>query len=160
MNTPLALFVTWTVYGTFLPGDARGWRHRTEGGKLPQPRLEQWSQSQLKHDIVLLDDTMRGVAEAAIEEICDFRRWHLWAVSVRTNHAHVVVTAPEYAPELVRDQLKAKATRELRSSFAIWNSRPVWTSKGDIEFLDTEEDIENCVVYLTEAQDRKGRDHM
>ena len=66
MNTPLALFVTWTVYGTFLPGDARGWRHRTEGGKLPQPRLEQWSQSQLKHDIVLLDDTMRGVAEAAI----------------------------------------------------------------------------------------------
>ena len=160
MTAPLALFITWTVYGTFLPGDARGWRHRSEGGKLSRPRLESWARDQLKHDIVLLNQSMRHVAEAAVAEICRFRGWNLWAVSIRTNHAHVVVTAPEYEPETVRDQLKAKATRELRDNFATWKDRPVWSRKGDIEFLDTEDDIESCVIYVREAQDRKDRGHM
>ena len=103
---------------------------------------------------------MRVVVEAAINEICQFRGWHLWAVSVRTNHVHTVVTAPEYDPELVRDQMKAKATRELRDGFTTWQDRPVWSRKGDIEFLDTEDDIEACVIYVNEVQDRKDRDHM
>ena len=160
MTAPLGLFITCTVYGTFLPGDVRGWRHRVEGGKYCQPRLERWTRDKLKHDIVLLNQSMRDIAEAALREICHFRSWQLWAVSVRTNHIHVVITAPEYAPETVRDQLKAKATRELRSSFAIWNDRPVWSRKGDIQFLDTEDDIEKCAIYVAEAQDRKSRDHM
>ena len=103
---------------------------------------------------------MRRVTEAAILEICGVRSWSPWAISVRSNHVHVVVTAPEYRPALVRDQLKAKATRELRRKFSVWRERPVWTEKGDIEFLDSEADIEQCVTYVTEAQDRKDRTEM
>ena len=71
---------------------------------------------------------------------------------------HVVVSAHGYKPKLVRDQLKAKATKELRRSFAVWENRPVWTERGDIEFLDHETDIEQCVMYVAEAQDRMNRD--
>ena len=101
---------------------------------------------------------MRNVADVAIREICGVRSWTAWAITVRSNHVHVVISAPAYKPTLVRDQMKAKATMELRRTFAVWRDRPVWTTKGDIEFLDSEADIEQCVVYVTEAQDRKDRD--
>jgi len=157
-RSPLGLFITWTVYGTFLPGNARGWRHRSDGPQLGQPLLETWHRDRLKHDVIMLDDSMLSIVETAIYEICGVRSWTLWAVAIRINHVHVVVTAPEYDPKLVRDQLKAKATRELRRAFAVWNDRPVWTEKGDIEFLDSETEIEQCVVYVSVAQDRKNRD--
>lgn len=109
-SSPLALFLTWTVYGTFLPGDRRGWRHRQDGIKPAQPLLEQWHRDGLNYDVVLLNAAMQAIAETAITEICTFRTWRLWAVSVRSNHAHVLLTAPNYRPIFVRDQLKAKAT--------------------------------------------------
>lgn len=56
------------------------------------------------------------------------------------------------------EQLKAKATRELRQAFAIWRDRPVWSANGDIQFIDDEDELETCVQYVNEAQDRKGRD--
>jgi REP element-mobilizing transposase RayT len=157
-STPLGLFITWTVYGTFLPGDARGWRNRHSGEQLGRPNLETWHRGRLNHDVITLDDSMRNVADAAIREICGVRSWTAWAIAVRSNHVHVVVTAPEYKPALVRDQMKAKATMELRRTFVVWRDRPVWTAKGDIEFLDSETDIEQCVAYVAEAQDRKDRD--
>jgi REP element-mobilizing transposase RayT len=159
MNTsPLGLFITWTVYGTFLPGDVRGWKHRSAGAQLTEPLLETWHRDRLNHDIITLNYSMQSVAEAAICEICSVRFWSLWASSVRTNHVHVVITAPEYNPKLVRDQLKAKATMELRRAFPAWKDRPAWTEKGDIEFLDSDTEIQQCVVYVSEAQDRKDRD--
>lgn len=33
----------------------------------------------------------------------------------------------------------------------------VWTKGGDIEFLDTDDDLEQVVLYITEAQDRMDR---
>ncbi|WP_299460780.1 hypothetical protein [uncultured Gimesia sp.] len=40
-DQPLAYFITITVYGTFLQGDARWWRSRGKGSQFPQPFLEQ-----------------------------------------------------------------------------------------------------------------------
>ncbi|MEI2768857.1 MAG: transposase [Nitrosomonas sp.] len=152
--------MTWTVYGTFLPGDRRGWRHRQDGIKPAQPLLEQWHRDRLNYDVVLLNADMQAIAETAITEICTFRTWRLWAVSVRSNHAHVLLTAPNYRPTLVRDQLKAKATTALRAAFEIWQNRPVWAANGDIEFLDNDQDIEQSAIYVSEAQDRKCRDQV
>jgi len=157
ITTPLGLFLTWTVDGSFLSGNSRGWRHHTAGQQSPQPELEMWHHDRLKHEVVTLSDSMRRVAEAAIREICTVRNWSLCAVPVRSNHTHVVVSAPDYAPQLVRDQLKAKSTRELRAADTVWLNRPVWSAKGDIEFLDTDTEIEQCVLYVN-SQDRKDRD--
>jgi len=35
-DQPIAFFITFTVYGTFLQGDARWWRSRTNGTQPPQ----------------------------------------------------------------------------------------------------------------------------
>ena len=40
-DQPLAYFITFTVYGTFLQGDLRLWRSRGKGSQPTQPFLEQ-----------------------------------------------------------------------------------------------------------------------
>ncbi|NOY30008.1 MAG: hypothetical protein GXP28_07455, partial [Planctomycetes bacterium] len=54
MNDFLHLLITWTTYGTWLPGDSRGWRRQTTGHQLPQPLLEQWCRAQMSGEVVLL----------------------------------------------------------------------------------------------------------
>ena len=54
-DEPLAFFITFTVYGTFLQGDTRWWRSRREGSKPPQPLLEQWHRDRLKYAVILLN---------------------------------------------------------------------------------------------------------
>lgn len=151
---PLGYFITWTVYGTFLQGDARWWRKKRQGLTPPQPRLEQWHRDRLKHDVILLADEHRKIVKSEIEYHCKNRRWRLWFANPRTNHVHVVVTAPGYAGKKVRDQLKANCTGGLRQNDKRFVGRPVWTTKGDVQSLYTEADLDLAIQYAGEAQDR------
>jgi REP element-mobilizing transposase RayT len=157
-NVPLAYFITWTVYGTFLPGDKRWWRHKRKGVSAPADGLAQWSKKRLLHPISLLAQDDQVACEFAIDEICVFRQWKLWARSARSNQVHVLVTATDKKPNLVRDQIKAKCTLEIRKANLEFVDRPIWTTGGDVEFIDTEDEIFQCQVYINDAQDRKERD--
>ena len=53
MNDYKTYFITWTTYGTWLPGDARGWRKRQAGYRISQPLLEGWCRESMKGDTVL-----------------------------------------------------------------------------------------------------------
>jgi REP element-mobilizing transposase RayT len=154
VDEPLAFFVTWTVYGTFLQGDERGWRRRRKGQQSPQPKLSQWRRDRLKHPILLLNDEQKSVVEQEIERHCQKRGWHSWSKSARTNHVHAVVTARGCAGSKVRDQLKANATRGLRENWEDFRGRPVWTALGDWECINTENELECVILYVSEAQDR------
>lgn len=110
---PIAFFITWTCYGTWLPGDARG-STRWRGGFLrPRPSLETWCRERMQGKPVMLSKTQQGIVEQTITDHCRHRRWHLHQHDCRSNHVHVVVTAFEYTGEVVRDQLKAWCTRRL-----------------------------------------------
>ena len=153
----LEYFITWTTYGTWLPGDSRGWRKRGSGSQLPRPLLERWCREQMTGDTVLLSLADRETTEDACHEHCRVRGWELLAVSARSNHVHVVVSA-DVDPKKVRDQLKANCTRRLRTQEKPLNCTRTWTRGGDIEILDTEEDVRLAVLYVLEAQDRMGRE--
>ena len=153
-DEPLGYFITWTVYGTFLQGDGRWWRKTRQSSQTPQPVLEQWHRDRLKHDVILLSDQHGEVVESEIRSHCEHRQWRLWIANARTNHIHVVVTAPGYAGGKVRDQLKANCTRGLREHDRRFVDRPVWTVGGDWQCLNTDEDLEQAILYAGEAQDR------
>jgi hypothetical protein len=159
MNTgdPLAFFITWSVYGSHLQGDERGWRRRRKGDQLPQPALATWRQIRLKHEVRLLSQEERRVVECACERHCGIRGWRLWAANARTNHVHVVVSAAEFSGATVRDQLKANCTRALRETSHEFVDRPVWTVGGDWSCVNTDEDLEIVCAYVTDAQDRMDR---
>lgn len=67
----------------------------------------------MKEEALFLNAKQRGVVEAIIREHATIRGWALHAVSARSNHVHVAVTAA-VAPKRVSDQFKANATRALR----------------------------------------------
>jgi REP element-mobilizing transposase RayT len=157
-DEPLAYFITFTVYGTFLQGDARWWRSRNDGSQPPQPRLEQWHRDRLKYEVVLLDEDQRLVVEAEVKRLWEIRGWRLWKANPRSNHVHVVVTASGYNGTKVRDQIKANCTRVIRERWPLFVDRPVWSVGGDWQCVNNEQDLEHVILYAGEVQDRKDRD--
>jgi REP element-mobilizing transposase RayT len=153
-HDPIAYFITWTIYGTFLQGDERGWRKRGQDHQLPQPRLAEWHAERLKYPILLLTMEQRTTLKTEIERLSSVRQWNLWMHDVRTNHAHVVVTATGFTGSKVRDQLKANCTRVLREHWPEFRDRTVWTEGGDWQCINTEHDLEQAILYVRDAQDR------
>ncbi len=156
MTETRVYFLTWTTYGNWLPGDARGWRKKNAGHQSPQPLLQEWCKEQLRYDPVLLDHKDRETVEDACREHCEFRGWTLLAVSARSNHVHAVVVA-DAGPKVVRDQLKANCTRRLRSQPKPLQVEQTWTKGGQVDILDTDDDIQSAVIYVLEAQDAMDR---
>ena len=154
-DDPIAWFITWTVYGTFLQGDERGWRKRKKGNQMPQPRLAEWHEERLNYQIILLNMEQRTALKTEIERLSIFRGWNLWVHDVRTNHAHVVVTAVGFPGSKVRDQMKANCTRVLRERWLQFRDRAVWTKGGDWQSINSESDLEQAILYVRDAQDRK-----
>jgi hypothetical protein len=105
---PLAYFLTWTTYGTWLPGDERGWNRKDDPGLQAASSLHAESASgKMKESAFRLSEAQRRTVEATIRKHCEVRQWFLHAVNARSNHVHIVVAAPGYKPETVRDQFKA-----------------------------------------------------
>jgi len=110
----------------------------------------------MKGEAVLLAIHDCQTVEEACRKHCEHRGWHLFAVSARTNHVHVVVAA-DAAPQKVRDQLKANCTGKLHGQVNPMIAERTWTRGGDCEVLHTEDDIYAAVISTLEAQDRKGK---
>lgn len=158
MDDTVNCFITWTTYGTWLPGDRRGWR-KIDGGNQPaQPLLEAWCRDQMTEQAVVLNEVQRGKVESVIRKHARIRGWELHAVRARTNHVHVVVTVPvSVKPQTARDQFKANATRVLRDSPDAITNTKVWTRGGDCEVVDGDDNLQRVVLYVNEAQDRMDR---
>ena len=158
-SDPIAFFLTWTCYGTWLPGDDRGWTKWKKGDRLPQPLLMHWSAKRLTYPPVLLRDHQRTIVNETIADHCGKRGWFLHAVNCRTNHCHCVLTVRDLDGELVRDQLKSWCTRLLNEDFSINSVEKLqvpkkwWTRKGSVRYLFDEESLEAAVRYTLEAQD-------
>jgi hypothetical protein len=111
MNAPAAYFITFTRYGTWLAGRAAGWvdrRHNTYGTAVGSVDAESEAEyrNRMRYPEHRLDEGRRTVVLRTIREVADHRGWRLWAVHVRSNHVHIVVTT-EVKPEKVMVDLKA-----------------------------------------------------
>lgn len=100
---PIAFFLTWTTYGTWLPGDERGWVLRGRGFQIPDPIRRQRAAARMTESACVLDQDQRAIVEQTIANHCTIRNWQLHAVNCRTNHVHVVVSANR-PPEDIREQ--------------------------------------------------------
>ena len=157
MAEPLACFLTWTCYGTWLHGDNRGsvdLLHNTPGTPLldADPDRTQGVRRTLRDPAYFLSDAARAVVRKVIEDHCQFRGWTLLAANARTNHVHVVVQAPSISPEIVLNQFKAWATRRLREAGLVDECVTIWTRHGSTRYLDTMSSVEAAVRYVDEEQ--------
>jgi hypothetical protein len=151
----IAYFITWTTYGTWLPGDDRGWHRWGEADLRPPNELfAEMAASEMKEAGLVLTPEDRAIVERTIARHCEIRGWTLHAARARSNHGHVVGAAAGYPPKIVREQLKAWCTRHLKSRHP--RRVRVWTEGGSCRWINHQDDLYAAIAYVNEAQDRKG----
>ncbi len=122
-DSPLAYFISFRTYGTWLHGDERGsidrFHNRYRSPYIPPDKSwRTYNEQQLKTKPLILKARERSSIKEAIRETCEIRKWSLLAHNVRTNHVHSVVSANR-KPGLVLNAFKANATRRLREGWSL-----------------------------------------
>jgi REP element-mobilizing transposase RayT len=153
MDDPIAFFLTWPTYGTWLPGDSRGWVDYQHGWQLPDPSKVREAKAQMTEDACILTFSERQIVEAQVAETCEHRNWRLYGANCRSNHIHVVVGAAKLAPKPIRSALKAWCTRRLRER-SDPDRKNWWASRGSGRYVFDEDRLEVVLQYVLEAQDR------
>ena len=154
---PLAYLITIRCYGTWLHGDERlavdrhglniyGRRRRPANTK-----LEGLMRENMKQDAFLLSDEQRTVVKEAINEVCDFRKYDLWAINVLTNHFHAVVSA-QSKPEPIADAFKSYSTRKLREAGLISNEVRPWARGKSRRYLWRPKHVSRAIGYVLYGQ--------
>jgi REP element-mobilizing transposase RayT len=151
----IAYFSTWTTYGTWLPGDPRGWYQHGRGLHEPDAARRLEAMLRMTASALILDLEQRRTVEKTIADHCAIRGWLLHAVNCRSNHVHVVVTAPGRSNELPREQFKARSTRRLRErerTGSVPAREKWWTERGWDEYIDDEDGLFDVITYVRDGQ--------
>ena len=162
-----AWLLTWTTYGSWLPGDDRGFvshvrdesgekliRRQVETAPLSSmPQLESYARSKLKTLPIRLDRRHAELLAKQFTETADYRGWVIFAIGIMTNHLHLVVGAvgdPE--PEKILADFKSYGSRKLNAEIqgkanSIW-----WTKSGSKRKLPDEQAVLNAIRYIRDQE--------
>ncbi len=156
-------FLTWTTYGTWLPGDERGFvgsvanelgeiiNHNQVGSQpaAPNPNLYRSATQQLKSDPVVLTLAQAMALFEQFEETARVRNWLLIAVGVMHTHVHLVVgVVGDPEPDKILRDFKAYGSGRLNRTWEKPRSETWWTTRGSTRKLDDERGIETVVQYI------------
>jgi REP element-mobilizing transposase RayT len=147
---PIAYFITWTTYGSWLHGDDCGSvddRHNQYGTSYAEPDRVRRSRvlGRQSEPTLTLEDADRETVAEAIRTTCEIRRWSTHALAVRTNHVHIVLKSPESSAERVAALVKSWATRAPRASGRHEGRTKFWTNQSSTRSLFFEEAVRGAV---------------
>lgn len=151
----LAYLLTFSTYGTHLPGSEKGWvdgEHCVPGSPLQVSNAtrETYWRSHLNEIPCILTARSRGMVLESMLSVCKYRQWIAHAIHVRSTHVHAVV-AGEAKPERMLSDFKAYATRTLRSSAVAPRSR-YWAHHGSTRYLWNESSLKAAIEYVLNGQ--------
>src|ERR1051325_8949161 len=150
---PLAYLITVRCYGTWLRGDERlsidrhGWNVYGLPRRFTNPNLLDQMQRNMRSEPIILDEVQRKVVDRAIREVCDCRGFHLWALNVRTNHFHAVVSA-KLKPEPIANAFKSYATRSLREAGLLAGNLQLWARGRSRRYLWKPKHLSRAIDYV------------
>lgn len=156
-DIPLAYLITFRCYGTWLHGDERGSIDRFHNQYqspyiMPNSNWQKYNENQLKGEVVNLNAQQRQAVEEAIREVCNYRKWLLRAINVRTNHVHTVVSIGEANSKRALNDFKSYSTRKMRENKCWDSENSPWADKGSRRRLWNEKSIELAVDYVINGQ--------
>jgi len=160
-DRPFALLVTWTCYGTWLPGDSRGYVSNTlllERGFEPKQNTpgtpyiaddnytRERARALQRGDTAYLSPALALVAAQALIEAAKDRGWRIVQGAIMANHVHVVVQdCPDDGPT-VRRILKGTSQNAL--SRHVGKNKRWWTSGGSDRYKHGEPAIRAAIEYV------------
>ena len=162
---PFALHITWTCYGTWLPGDRRGHVSNTLGavpGFIPKqnvPRTpysagDSYTRAQAharqKDSTVLLTKEQALAAANALVDAAHRRGWIIVRAALMANHVHVLITDCPTDGEAVRRILKGNSQAAL--SDQLGHSRRWWTAGGSDRYKNDQVAIDTAIQYIASQE--------
>ena len=159
--------ITWTCYGTWLPGARQGFvsQVRDEQGNqvihnIPgtpfdsdMPALEAHARSRMIGPRVSLDQAAADAMIVQYQDTCRVRGWELEAASVMYNHTHVLLgVAGDPDPQSILATLKSWATRAVKRLRALPPNGTFWTERGSKRKLPDEHAVRDGVIYVARKQ--------
>jgi len=164
-DAPFALFIGWTCFGNWLPGDERGYVSNTDvlgGGWAPKqnlpgtpyakdaPLTRYRAAALMKQPPVRLSAELAAAAAESLVAAAAQRSWRILRAAVMANHVHVVLTdCPDNGPA-VRRILKGTSQAEL--SDMLKRNQRWWTRGGSNRYLHTDEAILAATLYVAEQE--------
>ena len=156
-------FLTWTTYGTWLPGDERGFVSPkfAEGAYEPRnnivgdpydgarPELRRLAQSKLVGDPIKLERDHAILLKDQFEETARYRGWIIVIGAILATHVHLVVGVhgdPDPS-ELLRD-FKSYGSRPLNQRFGKPESGTWWTEQGSKRKVKDQPHYEAVTAYV------------
>ncbi len=161
LDEPFGLLITWTCYGTWLPGDRRGYVSdtlRRGESRIPKQNTpgtpytaddkhtRKLASQRQKWPTVHLTDAQASVVAERLVDSAKERDWRIVRGAVMSNHVHVIIVeCPDDGPT-VRRALKGPTQAGL--SELADRPRRWWTRGGSDRYLHTEDAIRNAVTYV------------
>lgn len=175
------------VYGFWLPNDPRGsWSEFVGAWELAQfgkpkrtedrPSLQELTAAEhaqrdaaraaLKYPAVRLNGLQARAVGAGFAKQVATSGYTMWACSILPEHTHLVLARHTYPAEQMANLLRGAATRQLidegrhpLAAYAKVGERPprMWAERPWKIFLDSEEAIENAIVYVENNPVQEGK---
>jgi hypothetical protein len=152
----LGYLLSFSTYGTHLPGSQKDWvdaQHCLPNSPLRyhNPSRETYWKSRLSESPYLLDRETRSLVLDAILAVCAHRQWIAHAVHVRSTHVHAVVFG-EVKPERMLADFKAYATRSIRSRSVAGGRSRHWAIHESTRYLWNETSVKAAIEYVLNGQ--------
>ena len=140
----IGYMLTWTTYGMWLQGDARGY---VKNGKILSENkgLEKANRKKQKSESVILTAQEKQIIRRVILTEADRIGHSIEALGVCTNHIHLVARPHSESIEKIVGRYKSLTTR------ALWgNGRTgrIWTKGFDKRFCFSEEELLRKIKYV------------
>jgi REP element-mobilizing transposase RayT len=155
--------LTSTTYGTWLPGDHRGFVSNVREGPGPEvrhnrpgtpvdadmPGLVAGARANLRGPAVLLALEQAQALVVQFRETAVYRGWQLLAVAVMANHFHLVVgVAGDPDPANLLRDFKSYGSRALNRRWPKPASGTWWTESGSRRKLPNEAAVLAAIQYV------------
>ncbi len=142
----LGYMITWTTYGTWLQGDGRGYvknGQTYDGNKaLMQRNIKLQAQ-----DMIKLSRNQQQVVRKAITEEAKSQDQHLYALSVQSNHVHMVAEYTRQPISYIVAYYKKSARLAMK---AAGHNGKLWTKEYDKRFCFDRTALEQRIKYVQE----------
>lgn len=158
--------LTWTTYGTWLPGHKRGFVGRMERengshharnrvGELHDrdaPHLESYSKSIMRGQRVVLSGDHARFCATEIDSVANRNGFVVRVASIMATHLHIVAKSDQHDGASLLQLLKGNLSRSLSKRFGRQDAPTWWTRHGSRRLLPNEFARDCAVRYvLTQA---------
>lgn len=149
MAKTVGYLLTWTTYGSWLPGDKR--RYVQHGEVLNgNEKVFQHAKSIQKSSTVKLNKSEKEIVRQAIKEEIKKTGQRLEAIAVCSNHIHLAVRWSYYPVWEVVSRCKNAAMFAL---YKVGRDGRIWTKGYDRRFCYSDEEFERRIEYVNKHND-------